>query len=826
MTAAPAQRLPLTALLLAGVLVAGFFLFWRTASPLSAWAGVDLDILFPPLAWWAVFALLSRLAAWAGGTRLAALRWRFTRSGDGLRAVAVLAFARKLLWDIAWFGSALALIAAIPAVTEALSVREGGPVPDAALPYVAAFGLMPAWGLPVMALVAVSRAVAEVRPGVGAVLPTPWPRLAALGAGYVLLSGDGVLDAAFGFDGSPLLMALAAALALSYIAMVLRNVRNAPLRPPLAYGTAALLLLAEAAWIFIALGAVVELSFAIESVLVDHFGLDAATALDYARSIEVLTSTLALAVLLPFALVRAAGVFRPALDRILGFPVGRLALLGVVYVLLSGGGVLDVAIGSPLPQVVAVLAVGLALSYAAAIVGNVARMDLHFRYWPAAAVALGLASSALAALAAGVSVWVVLDHLPALNAALVDNEATRSLGREVLPYLSAFFDVRIPAAALGAAMAFALTLPWSRDDRAFAPYQQLLNAVACSAAGFLVWVVGSTLSPAGHGFVLAGAAGAAGMFALGLSQVLGYAAGPQNALAPAARWLAASRLRGVVLGAAVAVYALMLRPVLYETLWFAALYEYIALLVVLLLALLFVVDLLRRDAAVPETREPESSEWTRHRQVLESKDDPRAALTAGMRRRFVDYGEWKPLWSYLMGLLYRNGASLEEMRAVLRPLRAVAVSSAALRFLERIALRRLGRAAALEDALRRTDEVLSSAQPVRQTVNEDDLHTAAAPFVETGADVERLAVALIVAHCGQGLDVQSAVDRWFFLLDAPDPASGAGWLPWVGAGDRLRDRQARVRFVDGAAATLFGDAGSRPPGMQGDLVGVSGASGP
>ena len=316
------------------------------------------------------------------------------------------------------------------------------------------------------------------------------------------------------------------------------------------------------------------------------------------------------------------------------------------------------------------------------------------------------------------------------------------------------------------------------------------------------------------------------MFALGLSQVFGYAAGPQNALAPAARWLAVSRLRGVVLGAAVAVYALMLRPVLYETLWFAALYEYIALLVVLLLALLFVVDLLRRDAAIPEAREPESSEWTRHRQVLESKDDPRAALTAGMRRRFVDYGEWKPLWSYLMGLLYRNGASLEEMRAVLRPLRAVAVSSAALRFLERIALRRLGRAAALEDALRRTDEVLSSAQPVRQTVGEDDLRTAAAPFVETGTDVELLAVALIVAHCGQGLDVQSAVDRWFFLLDAPDVGSGAGWLPWVSASARLRDRQARVRLVDGAAAALFGDADSRSPGTPADLAGVSGASGP
>ena len=233
----------------------------------------------------------------------------------------------------------------------------------------------------------------------------------------------------------------------------------------------------------------------------------------------------------------------------------------------------------------------------------------------------------------------------------------------------------------------------------------------------------------------------------------------------------------MVLGAALAVYGLLLRPVLYETLWFAALYEYIALLAVLVLALLFVVDLLRRDAAGPEAREPESTEWARHRQVLESKDDPRSALASAMRRRFVDYGEWKPLWSYLMGLLYRNGASVEGMHAALRPLRAGAVSSAALRFLDRSALRRLGRAAALEEALRRADDVLPSTPSATPLVTEDGLRTAAAPFVETGADVERLVIALIVAHCQGGLDVQSAMDRWLHLLDAPQRASGRSCSP-------------------------------------------------
>ena len=819
-TAAPSYRLPLTALLLAGVLVAGFFLFWRTASPLSALAGVDLDFLFPPLALWAVLTLLGRLAAWAGGTRLASLRWRLTRSGRELRAADALNAARRFLTDLAWFWLALALIALVPAMTESLSEREGGPVPDAVLPYVAAFGLMPVWGLPIMALAAAVRGAAEVRPTIGAALPMPWLRLVALGVGYVLLSEDGVLNEAVGFEGSSLLTASATVLGLSYGALALRNVLKTPLQPRLANAFRAALLLAEAAWIVIALQALAGLPSAIESVLVGHFELDAARAVEYVVGLGELTSPQLAAVLLPFTLVRAAGIFRPEVDRILGFPVGRLALLGVVHVVFSDNGVLAVAIQVALPQVVTLLTLGIALSWAASIVGNIARTELQLRYWPAAS---------LAALAAWLSVWVVLDHLPLLNAALIDNESTRRIGREALPFLSAFFDVRTPAAALGAALAFALALPWPGEGWAFARWQPLLNAVAYCAAGYLVWVVGSTLSSLGHGFVLVGAAGAAGMFALGIAQVLGYAAGSRSALAPMARWLAVSRLRGVVLGAALAVYGLLLRPVLYETLWFAALYEYIALLAVLVLALLFVVDLLRRDVAGPEAGEPESSEWARHRQVLESKDDPRSALASAMRRRFVDYGEWKPLWSYLMGLLYRNGASLEGMHAVLRPLRAAA-SSAALRFLDRSALRRLGRAAALEEALRRTESALASDQPATPSITEDGLRAAAAPYVETGADVERLVIALIVAHCKGGLDVQGGIDYWLHLLDAPQRASGPFLLPWARADARIRARGERARLVDNASATFFGPAAgpsaNLDPRSLADLVGAAGAREP
>ena len=60
-SAAHTNRLPLTALLIAAGLVAGFLLFWRTASPLSARSGVDLDFLFPPLFLWTCMMLLGRV---------------------------------------------------------------------------------------------------------------------------------------------------------------------------------------------------------------------------------------------------------------------------------------------------------------------------------------------------------------------------------------------------------------------------------------------------------------------------------------------------------------------------------------------------------------------------------------------------------------------------------------------------------------------------------------------------------------------------------------------------------------------------------------------
>ena len=131
-------------------------------------------------------------------------------------------------------------------------------------------------------------------------------------------------------------------------------------------------------------------------------------------------------------------------------------------------------------------------------------------------------------------------------------------------------------------------------------------------------------------------------------------------------------------------------------------------------------------------------------------------------------------------------------------------------------------------ALRRTDNALSVGPEPMQPVTVDELRMAAAQFVETGANVERLAVALIIAHCQQGRDLHASIDRWFPLLDAPDPSSGRFTLPWARSNSRLRHRHERVWLVDGAAAMVFGAASGEPdvpdPTALLELAGVSGES--
>ena len=772
----------------------------------------EFSFLLPPVVLWAVLLLLSWAASWARGARLSWLPDSLGRKLTGQRMIAAWSFAQRLIAGLAWTALIVGFLAAVPRLPAAISALPDAPDLASWEPYVEAFGFLVLWSALVLVSLAIVRAIAEVVPVVRGLLAEPRWRLPALGVAYVLLSDGGVLNIAFTFNGSELLLATGGALALSYGALVVRNALQLwEHRPRLAKVLRAQLLALEAAWLAVALVAVARLPAAVEPVLTGEYDVHPNVAASYLKSFDTLTSTVALAVLLPFVLLRALGVFRPAVEKVFSFPIGRLATLGLVYALLSGEGVLSTALGVTVAGAWELLALALVLSYAAFVLRNVAGVELPGRYGSLASAGAGLAGSLAYAFAAGVAVWVGFHFLPITSAALLEHQNTATLGENSLPYFGTLFDARHPAAGLAFALGFGLGLPASPTSRAFRRVQPFLSGVSYVAAGCLAWVVGSTLSPLGHGLVLGGAAAGAGMFALAAIQLATYGATSSNrAVAFLANWSLASRVRGVMLGASVAVYVLFLRPVVYEALWFAALYEYVALLALLVLASMYIVNQLRLDSSAVEEAAPQSRGWSHHRQTLETKADPRSDLTSALRRRFVDSGDWRPLAAYMMGLLYRHGASLEAMGSVCRPLRAAASVS---RFLRRSRLRRLRRMTALEAAQSHAEKALTAPVAALQPIAEGDLREAAGPFVERGVEPERLAVALIAADCQRGADLQQAVHGWFSLLDAIAPRAWWLTLPWMRSEVKLRDRQRRLDMVDDAAAFLFNSGADRPGGL-------------
>ena len=219
-----------------------------------------------------------------------------------------------------------------------------------------------------------------------------------------------------------------------------------------------------------------------------------------------------------------------------------------------------------------------------------------------------------------------------------------------------------------------------------------------------------------------------------------------------------------------------------------------------------VLNHLREEDKATGPEAPAWTDWYHHQQVLEAKPDSRAAFTAALRRRFVDHGEWKALWIYLMGLLYRSEASLDSMREVCRPLRNSTVTPWFWKVLGRRKRDQTIRAAALEESLTILEQSLASSAMPLAAIHEDALRKAAVPFIESETEHNALAVALISAHCQRGDELVQAVNRWFHLLEVPD--ASPGWFTLF-TSQRLRpdarmaDRGQRLRLVDDAIHHLF-----------------------
>ncbi len=802
------RRLPLTIVFLLVAIPSMWILLRGPDGWVDYWTGFDFHYLSFPIVLGGTLLLLNRAFLLIGlpavGQRITK-RLGLTKDGGGVRssiAEAAPSVLTRLPLDLGWMVLVLGLLSSVSHLPSTISRGTGGGDLVSLAAHLEAFDSLASMGVSLLLPFVLLRAAAEIWPVILQVIKVPRVRLAAFGAAYVLLADGGILTVAYGLEGTRILLSLGMALGISYGASLLRQYLRAvqPRRLLVLYRVALIIL--EGGWMAALVVALVDLPSALALVLADRYPEGLIPHVLLAGTLDRLVA----AVLVPIFLLRAVGVFLPVVDRVFGFPAFHLVLLLLVYVLFSQHGILSVASEANLAQALVVLVQALILSYAASVLRNVAGLQAQGRFRRLATRLCGAAGELAYPLPWAMLIWVGLNHLPVVNATLLDHAASRYTGEQLLPHFGVLFDIRNAAAILFYAAVLGLRLPKAQRGYVPEPYAFLLPTLLYGTAGFLAWTIGSQLSSLGHGFLLVGVVAAVGLYSLALSHLASmFANSSSGLLAEVTGWLATSKLRVLVLGMSLAFYGLLIRPVLYEFLHLASLYEYAALLLLMLAVLMRVLNHERvvQNAAVPDT--PAWMDRTHHQQELENKPDRRTDNAAALGERFVDHGDWKPLWQYLMGLLLQGEVSLESMRQVCRPLRNGAATSWAWKIFSRTGRSRTNRASALEQALGSVQEALASAGTPLSAIDEDAIREAAIPYMERGADHDALAVALIAAQRQRGDDLQRAVDQWFQLLNVPDPSPGlVGRLR-----SRLKAKQGnegnRRSLVERAISQLFGE---------------------
>lgn len=802
------RRLPLTIAFLLVAIPALWILLRGPDGWLDYWTGFDFHYLSSPVVLGGILVLLNRVFLLIDlpsvGQRITG-RIGLTEDGAGPRSSlveAVPSVLTRLPLDLGWMVLVLGLLSSVSQLPSSISLGAGGGDLASLSAHLEAFDSLASMGIFLLLPFVLLRAAAQAWPAIFQVIRLPRVRLAAFGTAYVLLADGGILTVAYGLEGSRILLGLGMALGLSYGASLLRQyLRTAqPQRLLILYRM--ILVVMEGGWMAALVVALVDLPSALALALADRYPEGLIPHVLLAGTLDRLVAV----VLVPIFLLRAVGVFLPVVDRIFGFPAFHLALLLLVYVLFSQYGILAVASEANLAQALVVLIQALILSYAASVLRNISTLQAQGRIRRWAARACGVAGELAYPLPWAMLLWVGLNHLPVVNATLLDHSASRYTGEQLLPHFGVLFDIRNAAAILFYAAILGLRMP--KAQRGYVPdrYVFLLPTLVYSMAGFLAWSIGSQLSTLGHGFLLVGVVTAVGMYSLALSHLASmFANSSSGLLAEVAGWLAASKLRVLALGMCMAFYGLLIRPVLYEFLHLASLYEYAALLLLMLAVLMRVLNHERivEGAVVPDA--PTWMDRTHHQQELENKPDRRTDNAAALGQRYVEHGDWKPLWQYMMGLLLQGEASLESMRQVCRPLRNGAATSWFWKILSRTGRNRTKRAAALEQALTNVQEALASAGAPLSAIDEDAIWEAAIPYIERGANHDALAVALIAAHRQRGDDLQRAVEQWFQLLNAPDPSPGLFKWQRLGLKAKQENEGQRRSLVERAISQLFGE---------------------
>ena len=513
---------------------------------------------------------------------------------------------------------------------------------------------------------------------------------------------------------------------------------------------------------------------------------------------------------IPFIAARAVAGLTPAFDRIIGFPTVRLASLGAAYLLLASDGVLSTAFGFDGSAILPVAAAAQGLFYLAAMLGRVGATSGSWKttnavYSPALVGGIRAIAVLCMSLACAGLAWAILDTLPSVNAVLLDNRGTSGFGETRAFYLSQLFDSSKLIAGLVLVLGVTLGAPGALRSADLGRYAPLADSIGYASAGCLIWLIGADLSPVGHAHPLIAAIAASGFFSLSLARLAGYATTlPNSTLSSFAEWLSGSTSRGFFLGAGIAFYGLFLRPVLYDSLWFAQIFEWLAVVAVALVSLGQLRNRVNKKVESAMTRPAVWAGWARHEQSIEAKPDRQVEAILSRHRRFIDAGDWRPIWAYLLELMLRNEAPLEAVQTAFGPLRLVSLESANRRLWTRRPGRiKESREVVLGATLRKVEAILSLDSTPLGEIDEDDLRRTGEPFVRGGAAPDPLVATAVAAYWQRGASLSKALQLWFPLMAFQDASPSWTDTRATRRGLELENLERRKRLVDGAISHLF-----------------------
>lgn len=516
------------------------------------------------------------------------------------------------------------------------------------------------------------------------------------------------------------------------------------------------------------------------------------------------------------AMVRAASVPFPLAGQVFPVPWVHLMAFLVVYMFLHADWLTEH--GFPNGQLLFSLWSALTMSYAGATLIKVSRVmeepGRRSRWVPPPAV-LRWAGALMLGTSLGLIVWGALSSLPNVTALLLNRWPHLLVGYATQPYFRQFYEARYLIGVFVAGLYAAAKLPMGANVSEDVDYMPLSKAVGYTVVGAVAWLAGAEMAELGHGSPLVGASVACGLFAAGLSHMARYhTSSPVWAVSAASRLLAKSVYRTALLGVFLAFYGLLVRPLIYDVMLLAPLYEWFT--VVLFAAV--AINRMRRHAkeqVAPEGTPPaEWLDWSRHVQTVEDRQDPRLGGLVDLQTRYVDTGRWAHLWKYMLGLLLRNGTPIQVVPEVFEPIRRNFDSSAEWDPRPgRRAWAERRRASALAESISRLDAALAQEPEPLPVMDKETVTAVGRRFVESGASPEVTAVTFVAAYWQRGAPLDLAVGLWFPLLTmAHNTRRGPLSLFSYKESSERQLEWSRSRIVEAAVAHLCGSgtAGELP----------------